>query len=386
MSVDLNQLLSGMGHWVMTSGLRIFVVLMVTLVLMKAIRLLLDQAFLRLQRVHDGKAAALSETLKPVVCQSLRILLLFTALVLVLDSFGMSGTTLLETAFGKWLFTRGLKILAVLAITFGVIKAVALMLDYAFSKVVKFQDGEMKKRAETLKSVTRSAATVSLVTIGSIMVLDALEIDVKPILATAGVLGVAVGFGAQQLVRDVINGFFILLDDQIRVGDVVEIAGKGGLVESVNLRMTVLRDIAGNVHYVRNGDITVVTNMTKDWSRYVFEVGVAYRENVDEVVEILKQIGEELRLDPVIGKDILEPLEILGLDKFADSAVIIKARIKTKPICQWAVGRAFNRLMKIRFDELGIEIPYPHMTLYMGQGKDGGAAAVHVKLAKDDPS
>jgi small conductance mechanosensitive channel len=244
----------------------------------------------------------------------------------------------------------------------------------------------MKKRVDTLKTVSRSAATVSLVVIGAIMVLDALEIDVKPILATAGVLGVAVGFGAQQLVRDVINGFFILLDDQIRVGDVVEIAGKGGLVENVNLRMTVLRDLAGNVHYVRNGDITVVTNMTKDWSRYVFEVGVAYRENIDEVVEVLKQIGEELRQDPVLGKDILEPLEILGLDKFADSAVVIKARIKTKPICQWAVGRAFNRRMKMRFDELGIEIPFPHMTLYMGQGKDGGAAPLNVNLPRTPPA
>jgi len=386
MAIDVNQVLSEMGRWVTTSGLRIFVVLLVMLVLMKAVRLFLDQAFARLQRTQNGHAAAHSETFKPIVYHSLRTLLFFTALLLVLDSLGISSTTLLETAAGKWVFTRGLKILVVMAITYAVIKAVALMLDYGFSRLEKRHDGEMRKRAETLKAVTRSAATVSLVTIGAIMVLDALEIDVKPILATAGVLGVAVGFGAQQLVRDVINGFFILMDDQIRVGDVVEIAGKGGLVENVNLRMTVLRDFAGNVHYVRNGDITVVTNMTKDWSRYVFEVGVAYRENVDEVVEVLKQIGEGMRQDPVFGGDILEPLEILGLDKFADSAVIIKARIKTRPICQWAVGRAFNRLMKMRFDELGIEIPYPHMTLYMGQGKDGGAAPLIVKGAKVDPS
>jgi small conductance mechanosensitive channel len=386
MGIDLNQFLSEMGRWVATSGLRIFAVLVVTLVLLKAARLFLDRAFLRFERARKGKAAVQSETFKPILYNALRGLLVFMALLLVLDSLGFSGTTLLETAAGQWVLTRGLKILVVLTITYLVIRAVSLLLDFGFSRLDKRQDGEMKKRVDTLKTVSRSAATVSLVVIGAIMVLDALEIDVKPILATAGVLGVAVGFGAQQLVRDVINGFFILLDDQIRVGDVVEIAGKGGLVENVNLRMTVLRDLAGNVHYVRNGDITVVTNMTKDWSRYVFEVGVAYRENIDEVVEVLKQIGEELRQDPVLGKDILEPLEILGLDKFADSAVVIKARIKTKPICQWAVGRAFNRRMKMRFDELGIEIPFPHMTLYMGQGKDGGAAPLNVNLPRTPPA
>ena len=160
----------------------------------------------------------------------------------------------------------------------------------------------------------------------------------------------------------------------------VDIAGKGGLVENVNLRMTTLRDAAGNVHYVRNGEITVVTNKTKEYSRYVFEIGVAYRENVDEVIEVLKQIDEELRQDPAFGPDILEPLEIQGLDRFADSAVIIRARNKTKPIRQWAVGREFNRRMKKKFDELGIEIPFPHVTLYMGQDKDGSSAPMNVNM------
>ena len=141
----------------------------------------------------------------------------------------------------------------------------------------------------------------------------------------------------------------------------------------MNLRLTKLRDLAGNVHYVRNGEITVVTNMTKDYSRYVFDVGIAYRENVDEVIAVLKQIDEEMRQDAVYGADILEPLVVLGLDRFDDSAVVVRVRTKTKPIRQWAVGREFNRRMKERFDELGIEIPFPHVTLYMGQGKDGSA-------------
>ncbi|MBP8604512.1 MAG: mechanosensitive ion channel family protein [Phycisphaerae bacterium] len=259
-------------------------------------------------------------------------------------------------------------------------KIIGLVLDHAFTRLEKRQDGEMKKRSDTLKSVVRSVINMALIAVAIIMVLDNLGLKVGPILTAAGVVGVAVGFGAQQLVRDIINGFFILLDDQIRVGDIVDIAGKSGLVENVNLRMTTLRDFAGNVHYVRNGEITVVTNMTKEWSRYVFEIGVAYRENVDEVMEVIRQIDEEMRSDAAFQGDILEPIEILGLDRFADSAIIIKARIRTRPSRQWAVGREFNRRLKKRFDEKGIEIPFPHLTLYMGQGKDGTAPPLRVAM------
>ncbi|MEN6337151.1 MAG: mechanosensitive ion channel family protein, partial [Phycisphaerales bacterium] len=147
------------------------------------------------------------------------------------------------------------------------------------------------------------------------------------------------------------------------------------------LRMVVLRDLSGNVHYVRNGKIDVVTNMTKDYSRYVFDIGVAYREDVDEVIRVIRQVDEEFRSDDQFSPDVLEPLEILGLDQFADSAVIIKARIKTRPCKQWSVGREFNRRLKKRFDEKNIEIPFPHVTLYMGQDKAGQAPAL--KLAMD---
>ncbi len=382
MSVDFNQMLQDIGQWMATSGLRIALVLLAALVLIKLARLLLDRAFARLASQGGESARAHANTLKQVLHNAIAGILLFVAVVLSLNSVGMrvSGTSLLETAAGRWIFTRGLKILVVLAIAFFGAKSAGMLLDFGFGRLDKNSDGEMKKRSHTLKSVTQNVVNVSLLCIAGIMILDALEIDVKPILATAGVLGVAVGFGAQQLVRDIINGFFILLDDQIRVGDVVEIAGKSGLVENVNLRITTLRDLSGNVHYVRNGDITVVTNMTKEWSRYVFEVGVAYREDVDEVISVLKQIDADLRGDPKFGKDILEPLEILGLDKFADSAVIIKALIKTKPICQWAVGREFNRRMKKTFDERGIEIPFPHLTLYMGQDKKGEAPPLNVSM------
>nr|MBC8379115.1 mechanosensitive ion channel family protein [Planctomycetota bacterium] len=220
--------------------------------------------------------------------------------------------------------------------------------------------------------------------IAVLVVLKEIGIELGTGLAAAGVVGIAVGCGGQQLVKDISNGFFILLDDQIRVGDWVMIADKSGLVEGVNLRMITLRDLSGNVHFIRNGEITVVTNMTKEYSRYVFEIGVAYRENVDEVIEVIKQVDEELRDDAKYKYDILEPIEIMGLDRFADSAIIIKARTKTKPIRQWAVAREFNRRLKKKFDELDIEIPFPHTTLYMGQNKDGTAPPMNVNVQPEN--
>lgn len=283
---------------------------------------------------------------------------------------------------GQWLITSGLRIFLILILTLVVIKASQILMDRLFHKLFRNHkdDGEIQKRSDTLKSVVRNILNMTVVIVALLMILKELGVEIGPILAAAGVVGIAVGFGAQQLVRDIINGFFILLDDQIRVGDVVDIAGKGGLVENVNLRMITLRDLAGNVHFIRNGEITVVTNMTKEYSRYVFDIGVAYREDVDQVIKVIQQVDEDMRNDMAFKYDILEPIEILGLDQFADSAIIIKARTKTKPIRQWAVGREFNRRLKKKFDELDIEIPFPHLTLYMGQDKEGTAPPMNLNV------
>jgi moderate conductance mechanosensitive channel len=278
-----------------------------------------------------------------------------------------------------WAVATGLQILLVLVM----MAIAARVLHTAVNRVIVHAGGsddpERRKRAETLQSIINSLVSVLVFSIGLVIILGQLGIAIGPILAAAGVLGLAVGFGAQSLVQDVISGFFILLDDQIRVGDVVDIAGKGGLVERVNLRMVILRDVAGNMHFIRNGNIGVVTNMTKDFSRYVFDIGVAYREDVDQVIAVIREVDEDLRADPAFSESILEPIEILGLDRFADSAVIIRARTKTVPIKQWMVGREFNRRLKRAFDQRGIEIPFPHRTLYMGVDKDGRAPALSVR-------
>jgi len=282
---------------------------------------------------------------------------------------------------GNWFVSTGLRIILIAIVTLIVIKGVGILTDrlrVAFGR--QRVDEESKKRASTLSSVIRHLLTVVILVVATITILGQLGVEIGPVLAAAGIVGLAVGFGAQNLVKDVINGFFILLEDQIRVGDVVQIAGKGGLVEKVNLKMTILRDFSANVHYIPNGNIDVVTNMTKDYSRYVFDIGVAYREDVDEVMKVIREVDEEIRKDSSISDDILEPLEIFGLDQFADSAIIIKARYKTKAIKQWGVAREFNLRLKKKFDERDIEIPFPHVTLYMGQGKQGEAAPMQVLM------
>jgi len=296
----------------------------------------------------------------------------------------MDSNDLLEKAT-EWFIASGLHILMILILAWVATRVARLVSN----RLVLFfthqrDDAEFQKRAHTLGEVVRYVMVLAISTVAAMTILRELGINIGPVLAAAGIVGLAVGFGAQSLVKDVISGFFILMEDQIRVGDVVEIAGKGGLVEKVNLRTTVLRDVAGNVHYIPNGQISVVTNMTKEYSRYVFDIGVAYRENVDEVIEIIREVDAGLRNDPGFKNDILEPIEILGLDRFADSAVIIKARTTTLPIQQWRIGREFNRRIKKVFDERNIEIPFPHVKLYMGQDKTCQVPPLNVAERRED--
>lgn len=238
---------------------------------------------------------------------------------------------------------------------------------YDRSQAAHESQTESAKRVETLILLVRQGAMLVLWLIVGLVILKEVGVEIGPILASAGIVGLAVGFGGQNLVRDVISGFFIILENQIRVGDVAIINGTGGLVEEINFRTILLRDLGGVVHIFPNGAITTLSNLTKEWSAYVFDIGVAYKENTDEVVAILQEVGRTLKQDPVLGPMILEEPEIFGVDKLGNSAVVIKGRIKTVPIQQWSVGREFLRRVKLAFDAKGIEIPFPHQTIYFGE-------------------
>lgn len=228
-------------------------------------------------------------------------------------------------------------------------------------------DIEKEKRINTLMNIVRQAGVILIWMIFIMILLGQFNINIGPLIASAGIIGLALGFGAQELVRDFITGFFILLENQVRTGDVAIINGTGGLVETIELRTITLRDLSGTVHIFQNGKINTLSNMTKEWSAMVFDVGVAYKEDVDRVIKVMKDVADDLCADEEFKEFILEPIEIFGLDKFGDSAVIVKARIKTQPIKQWMVGREYNKRLKVAFDREQIEIPFPHRTIYWGE-------------------
>lgn len=291
----------------------------------------------------------------------------------------------LQTHLGAW---RGLVMTAVhVALILGLAwlalrlsrKALARMHAHLQSDL---DDLERIKRLNTLEQVFRYVSGVFIVLVAGMLVLSELGISIAPILAAAGVLGIAIGFGAQSLVKDYFNGLFLLLENQVRQGDVVHVADKAGLVEEMTLRYIRLRDAEGSVHYVPNGSITTVTNRSRGFAYAVMEVGVAYREDIDEVFAVIREVGAAMRADPELADKIEEDIEINGVDQWADSAVIVRSRFKVKPLEQWTVRRAFLYRLKKAFDAAGIEIPYPHLTLYAGEGKLGKAPALPVRLQR----
>jgi small conductance mechanosensitive channel len=243
---------------------------------------------------------------------------------------------------------------------------------------------ERVKRAKTLSGIISTSISAIIYAVALMMLITECGVNIAPLIAGAGIAGLAIGFGAQSLVKDVISGFFLIMEDQIRVGDVANVAGVGGLVESINLRTTRLRDLEGKVHIIPNGSIVVATNLTKDWSRALVEIGVAYKENVDNVISVLKEVGEELRNDPAFKEVILEPMTVQGLNSFGDSSINIRLFFKTLPIKQWDVAREFRKRVKKAFDEKGIEIPFPHRTIYMGEGKNTGKLQVEASVNQQD--
>jgi small conductance mechanosensitive channel len=318
-----------------------------------------------------------------IVQRIVRAAVIVIGLGLIAEVWGVPVLDFLSSPTGATVVLRSVAIAVTVGIVLGIIEISQFVSDYYLTGRKNRTRKEPGQKMKTLMPMINTAVKVGVVFVGGIVVLDQVGINTTPILAGAGILGLAVGFGSQTLVKDLINGLFILFEESIRVGDVVVVGGQAGIVESVGLRTMRMRDLAGNLYVIPNSTIDSVMNMTKDFSRYVFEVGVAYREDVDQVMEVLREIGRSMEEDPEYGKDIIEPLEILGVDKFADSAVVIKARITTKPIRQWAVGREFNRRMKKTFDERGIEIPFPHRTIYMGEPKEGLAPSLQVRMQGD---
>ncbi|WP_445681434.1 mechanosensitive ion channel domain-containing protein [Radicibacter daui] len=308
-------------------------------------------------------------------------LIILLAVLSILRAWGIDSFAWVDTQNGKHVATGFVTIFIVLALAVVVWEVVTNGIERYLHP--ENTSALRSARARTLLPLARSVFLVLLVLMTSLIVLSQLGIDIGPLLAGAGVVGLAIGFGSQALVRDFITGAFVLMEDQISVGDVVDVGGHSGVIEGISIRTLKLRDFSGAVHTVPFGQITSIVNMTKDFSFYVFEIGVAYREDIENVIRIIKEVGADLRKDPDVGPNITADIEVVGLDSFGDSAIVVKGRIRTPPILQWGVGRAFNLRLKRRFDEENIEIPFPHQTIYFGEDKSGNAPPMRIAGLED---
>jgi len=286
--------------------------------------------------------------------------------ILLFPAFEMAGlrprTGVHLRALSDWAFASGLKILLIVVLAYALVRMTQLVVrrfEYEMSLGTDLDAIERGKRARTLGSVVQNFVSALVIGIALLMALRLLDLDITPVLTGAGIVGLAVGFGAQTLVRDIISGFFLILEDQIRVGDAASINGADGIIEAINLRTVVLRDVEGTVHVYPNGAINNLANRSKDFSYYVVDLSVSYYDDTDRVVALLRQLGAELQADPTYGPSILAPIEVLGVDSFGDWSLKLKARIKTVPLKQWFVGRELRSRIVKAFAKHGFSIPFP---------------------------
>jgi small-conductance mechanosensitive channel len=300
------------------------------------------------------------------------------AITLALVAFPALDLAGVELAVGlegedltRWIGRTGLRIGIIVLLTIASSRLVTALIGRAEREVVAgggVQNVEQQKRAQTLGRTLRGFLTSGIWLIGILMILQALDINIMPVLTGAGIVGLAVGFGAQTLVKDFIAGFFLLLEDQVRVGDVATLNGIGGLVEQINLRTTVLRDLEGIVHVIPNGEIRTLANRTKDYSFAVLDLSIDFDADIDVAIAALERAAEALRQDAPFSSSILEPLEVLGVDDIQGAAVIIRVRFKTVPLHQWIVARAYRRRIQQEFTASGIRIPHQRFAMARDNG------------------
>lgn len=285
-----------------------------------------------------------------------------------------------ESAGMKSFLTSSVTVLMVAIVAALIWEAVGIYLSY----ILKQADDKNQTRIKTLLPLIRNIVLSVFALLFGLVIMSEMGLNVAPFIAGAGVLGVAIGFGAQSMVKDFLTGFTIVLEDIIRVGDIASLGGCTGTVEQITLRKVQLRDFAGIVYTIPFSQITTIQNLTKNFSYAVMDISVDYKHNTDDVMKVLREVDIDLRADDNFKTMILEPIEIVGVDKFNDNAVVIKARIKTLPIKQWAVGREFNRRMKMAFDQNGIEIPYPHRVVTVVPATTGTNGFPSVPIAIPD--
>lgn len=271
-------------------------------------------------------------------------------------------------AIVPWLLSHGIKIVLIAVIAYVLKRIIHGVIVRAVRIAVRSEDYQSKEAEEKRENTLISLFTVTLQTvivlIAGMMILEELGIEIGPMIAAAGIVGLAFGFGGQYLIRDIITGLFIIMENQYRIGDVVNVNGIGGSVENITLRKTTLRDLNGTVHHIPHGEIKMVSNLTKDFARVNINLGISYSSNLEHVIKVVNKVGDELANDPLFKDSILKPIQFVRVDNFADSAIEIKMLGDTKVLKQWEVAGEFRKRLKIAFDNEGIEIPFPQRVIH----------------------
>ena len=367
----MNRLLSGPVNW---NSLLVAIVPTVLVALLVAI--LVKRAAERILKAALGDHLAISS---PLVRAPLRLIAIATFMLItslfLFPAFELAGlqphTGVSLATLKTWAFDSGLRVVLIAVVAYALVRTTALLVrrfEHQVSQGTTLDALERAKRARTLGSLVHNVSSVSITIVAVLLVLDQIGVNITPVLTGAGIAGLAVGFGAQTLVRDIISGFFLILEDQVRVGDLASINGVAGLVEDITLRTIVVRDEEGAVHVFPNGAITTLANRSKDFSCYVVSLPLPYHEDPDRVSAIVRAVGEELQADGRFGPFVLEPVEIMGVDSFDDWAMRLKFRIKTVPLKQWEVGRELRRRLRKALDAAGVHVPFPAISALGAEG------------------
>ncbi len=379
---------ASVGDWFSEQGVWLLVSLAVAVFAYAALRFLTPKVVAR--RLARSAAGRTAKEHEQFVRTSTRVVVgVGTAVILaglvfaVLPRFAVDLAPA-GRAVRDWLGSHGVRIAIIVALALAVNRIDKTVIDRVVTRAMRRKGRareEFKKRVETISHFLSQVARIAVWAIAGFMILSELGVNIGPLLASAGVLGIGIGFGAQSLVKDVLAGMFIIVENQYRKGDVVKIADIGGIVEEVSLRRTILRDLDGIVHVVPNGVITVASNYTKEYSRVNLNISVAYGEDLDRCIDVINRVGLEMAREEYWAQAILKPPAVLRIDNLGDSGIDIKVLGDTKPIRQWEVMGELRKRIKKRFDEEGIEIPWPHTKVYFGNVLEQGRSAKAVEPA-----
>jgi len=364
-----------MWEWFVTSGVWILIALVVGLVLFFLLRRWAPRAIEKVvPKQWQEQLKGTQRVVTWVIISIGGVIIVLAVAAVIISRLGVEITPALK-AVGSWLMEHGILILVIILLSYLAYKATQVITPRIIERSVTVRGKgrrareELAKRSHTLSIFLTSLIGAVIVIAAIFMILSEVGLDITPLLAGAGIIGIAIGFGAQSLIRDFLSGLFIILEDQYSKGDWVQIAGINGLVEEVNLRRTVLRDLDGIVHSIPNGEVKVASNFTKEWARVNLIIPVAYGEDLDHVTEVINRVGKELAQDETFGPMITKAPQVLRVDNFGDSAIDMKVLGETKPMRQWEIMGELRKRIKKAFDEEGIEIPWPHVKLYFGQSQ-----------------